>query len=126
MKYTKTVVDSDLRARVFKELDVDNECGNFYKVNDRQYGIILTDKNGHERYIRIGAIVAEERKDMTARELMESEIKTYEDKQAEKAEKATKRAEKAEADKARREAKAKEKAENNDDPNQYLDREIAV
>ena len=111
MKYTKTVVDADLRARVFKELDVDNECGNFYKINDRQYGIILTDKNGHERYIRIGAIVAEEREDMTAHELMESEIKAYEDKQAEKAEKAAKRAEKSEADKARREAKAKEKGE---------------
>ena len=112
MKYTKTVVDADLRARVFEELNLgaenyaENSC--FAKVNDRQYGIILTDKNGHERYVRIGAIVAEEREDMSARELMESEIKAYEDKQAEKA---AKRAEKAEADKARREAKAKEKGE---------------
>ena len=111
MKYTKTVVDADLRARVFKELDVDNECGNFYKINDRQYGIVLTDKNGHERYIRIGAIVAEEREDMTAYGLMQKEIDEYNAKQAEKAEKAAKRAEKAEADKARREAKAKEKGE---------------
>lgn len=134
MKYTKTVVDADLRARIFSELfELDAEAEVFainnieyHKVNDRQFGVILTDKNGHERYVRIGAIVAEEREDMTARELMESEIKAYKDKQAEKAEKAAKRAEKAEADKARREAKAKEKTEDNDSPNQYLDREIAV
>ena len=115
MKYTKTVVDADLRARIFnwifdeeKEIEISNSI---QKVNDRQYGVILTDKNGHERYARLGVIVAEEREDMTARKLMESEIKAYEDKQAEKAEKAAKRAEKAEADKARREAKAKEKGE---------------
>ena len=112
MKYTKTIVDAELRATIFDAIfhgyPTDNE---YQKVNDRQYGVILTDKNGHERYVRIGAIVAEEREDMTARELMESEIKAYEDKQAEKAEKAAKRAEKAEADKARREAKAKEKGE---------------
>lgn len=114
MKYTKTVVDADLRARIFDDLNLDEsypEDSQYYKINDRQYGIILTDKNGVERYCRIGVIVAEEREDMTARELMESEIKAYEDKQAEKAEKAAKRAEKAEADKARREAKAKEKGE---------------
>lgn len=114
MKYTKTIVDADLRARIFSHLDITNaytEDSRFYKINDRQFGAILTDKNGHERYIRVGAIVAEEREDMTARELMESEIRAYEDKQAEKAEKAAKRAEKAEADKARREAKAKEKGE---------------
>lgn len=116
MKYTKTVVDADLRARVFDALinvgiDEALEESPFVKVNDRQYGVILTDKNGHDRYIRIGAIVAEERKDMTARELMQKEIDEYNTKQAEKAEKAAKRAEKAEADKARREAKAKEKGE---------------
>ena len=115
MKYTKTVVDADLRTRVFnwvfdeeKEIEISNSI---QKVNDRQYGVILTDKNGHERYARLGAIVAEEREDLTARELMQKEIDEYNAKQAEKAEKAAKRAEKAEADKARREAKAKEKGE---------------
>ena len=122
MKYTKTVVDADLRARIFSELFELDEAetiesfttGNnteYHKINDRQWGVILTDKNGAERYCRVGVIVAEEREDMTARELMESEIRAYKDKQAEKAEKAAKRAEKAEADKARREAKAKEKGE---------------
>lgn len=109
MKYTKVIVDADLRARVFEELDIAN--GNFAKVNDRQYGCILTDKNGHERYVRVGAIVAEEREDVSARELMQKEIDEYNAKQAEKAVKAAKRAEKAEADKARREAKAKGKGE---------------
>lgn len=111
MKYTKTVVDADLRTTIFNDLINGAANLTYHKVNDRQYGVILIDKNNHERYIRIGAIVAEEREDMTARELMNSEIKAYEDKQAEKAEKAAKRAEKAEADKARREAKAKEKGE---------------
>lgn len=114
MKYTKTVVDADLRTRVFGDLmNYESSYSDleYVKINDRQYGVILTDKNGVERYCRIGVIVAEEREDMTARELMDSEVKTYQDKQAEKAEKAEKRKAKAEADKARREAKAKEKGE---------------
>ena len=113
-KISKNVVDADLRARVFSHLDIANaytEDSLFYKINDRQYGVILTDKNGVERYCRVGVIVAEEREDMTARELMQKEIDEYNEKQAEKAEKAAKRVEKAEADKARREAKAKEKGE---------------
>lgn len=107
MKYTKTVVDKQLREAVFDQIFT-NEIQNFVKINDRQMGVIITDLNGHERYVRIGAIVAEEREDMTARQLMRKEIDEYNTKQAEKAEKAAKRAEKAEADKARREAKAKE------------------
>lgn len=118
-KISKTVVDADLRKQVFSdlitdtptELDLDNPRVNYVKINDRQYGVILTDLNGVERYVRIGAIVAEEREDMTARELMESEIAAYNDAQAEKSRKAQERTKKAEADKARREAKAKEKKE---------------
>lgn len=108
-KISKNVVDADLRTRIFEELDIDD--GNFIKINDRQYGIILTDKNGVDRYCRVGVIVAEEREDMTARELMEQEIATYNEKQASKAAKAAERAKKAEADKARREAQAKEREE---------------
>lgn len=102
-KLTKNVVDSALRYTVFEELDIEN--GNFVKVNDRQYGIILVDKNGVERYCRVGVIVAEEREDMTARELMQSEIDAYNAKQTEKAEKVKAKAEKVAHDKAEREAK---------------------
>jgi hypothetical protein len=115
-KLTKTAVDKELRERVLN--GIYNETGelDFFKVNDRQFGVLLTDLNGHQRYVRIGAIVAEEREDMTAEELMVSEIEAYNLKQEEKAEKARKRAEKAEKDKARRkaeaEAKAKEVADN--------------
>ena len=123
MKYTKNVVDANLRSVVFDELDIEN--GNFIKVNDRQYGIILTDLNGVERYVRIGAIVAEEREDMTARELMESEVRKYNEAQEKKAEKKRKSEEKAKRDKERREKEAQKEAEK-DEPNQYLDREIAV
>lgn len=103
MKYTKNVVDANLRSTVFAELDIEN--GDFIKINDRQYGIIVTDLNGVERYIRVGAIVAEEREDMTARELMESEVAKYNEAQAKKAEKKRKSEEKAAKDKAAREKK---------------------
>lgn len=112
MKYTKTVVDSELRATIFEDIFGDAlTTFDYEKINDRQYGVILLDKNGHERYIRIGAIVAEEREDISARDLMRKEIEDYNAKQAEKAEKAAKRAEKAATDQARREAKAREKGE---------------
>ena len=107
MTYTKNVVDANLRTAVFNELDIEN--GNFIKVNDRQYGIILTDLNGVERYVRIGAIVAEEREDMTARELMQAEVDKYNEAQAKKKALAEKRAKKAEADARKRAEKAKEK-----------------
>ena len=71
-------------------------------------GIILTDANGEQRYVRIGAIVAELRDDMTAEELMQSEIDAYTAKQDAKAEKAKKKAEKIASDKAKREEKVKE------------------
>ena len=112
MKYTKTAVDTNLRDTVFDDLlgakdGWDNS--QYVKINDRQYGIILTDLNGVERYVRIGAIVAEERDDMTARELMQSEIDKYNEAQQKKAEQKRKAEAKAAADKAKREAKAKEK-----------------
>lgn len=114
-KISRSVVDADLRFQVFNEIrfDLANPTdeitvGVFHKVNDRQYGIILIDKNGVERYVRLGAIVAEEREEMTARELMASEIADYNAKQAKAQAKLKERARKAEADKARREAKSKE------------------
>ena len=67
--------------------------------------------NGVQRYIRIGAIVAEEREDITAEELMQKEIDEYNAKQAKKEADAQARAEKARKDKERR-AKEKEEKEN--------------
>lgn len=105
-KITKNIVDSQLRDYVFEDLFTGAYA--YTKINDRQYGIILVDANGKERYVRIGAIVAELREDMSARELMEKEIKEYQDKCSAKQEKMNARAKKAEADKKRREEKAKE------------------
>ena len=116
-KITKAVVDKGLREQVFDLLfstPNDDNVDFFVKINDRQYGVLLTDANGVERYVRVGAIVAEEREDMTARELMESEIAAYNAKQEAKAEKAKAKAEKIAKDKAKREAKAKEEKENDD------------
>lgn len=111
-KVTKATVDKALRDKVFKLLfDNEETCGSFVKINDRQYGILLVDANGERRYVRIGAIVAELREDMTAQELMASEIETYEQKQADKAEKAKAKQQKIAEDKAKREAKAKAEAE---------------
>jgi DNA-directed RNA polymerase delta subunit len=107
-KVSKAEVDKNLREFVFNTLFNDTvvaETGvEFTKINDRQYGILLTDLNGEQRYIRIGAIVAELRDDMTAEELMQSEIDAYTAKQDAKAEKEKKKAEKIAKDKAKREA----------------------
>lgn len=103
-KISKAIIDKALREYVFHDI-FENDCGmlDYVKINDRQYGALLTDMNGHERYVRIGVIVAEEREDMTARELMKAEQTIYKNAQEQKAEKARLRAEKAEKDKARRE-----------------------
>ena len=120
-KVTKNENDRFLRENVFACLlnilpysDITEvktpESFTFHRINDRQWGVLMVDKNGQERYIRIGAIVAEEREDMTAEELMQSEIEAYNAKQDAKAEKTKKKNEKIAKDKAKREA-AKEKGE---------------
>ena len=113
-KVTKQMVDKDLRDRVFKDMFTSPEkaClteGTYQKINDRQWGVILTDANGNQRYVRIGVIVAELREDMTAEELMASEIEEYEMKQTAKAEKAKAKEAKIAKDKARREKEKEEK-----------------
>jgi len=110
-KIGKNVVDAELRNEIFNDLFSGKLEFTYEKVNDRQYGVIRVDKNGNERYCRLGVIVAEEREDMTAQELMEKEKNAYADKQAEKAEKAKEKAEKIAHDKARRAEKAKQEKE---------------
>ena len=111
-KMSKTIVDKKLRETVFESLFEEGVAAmngiDFVKINDRQYGVILTDANGVERYCRVGVIVAEIREDMTAEELMNAEIKEYHMKQADKAEKAKAKEKKIAKDKARREQEAKE------------------
>ena len=108
MKNSQSIADAAIRTSVFSTLNVANIEG-FQKINDRQYGVIVTDINGNKRYARVGVIVAQEREDMTAEELMAAEVADYNGKRAKKAEAAAKRAEKAAKDKAAREAKEKEK-----------------
>lgn len=113
-KVSKAIVDKDLRDKIFNDLGMDGtpvieQEFQYHKINDRQWGVLLTDLNGETRYVRIGAIVAELREDMTAEELMQSEIDAYTAKQADKAEKAKAKAEKIAKDKAKREAKEAEK-----------------
>lgn len=119
-KISKNVVDADLRSRVFEDADLrigtfenidpDSEI-TWVKINERQYGCIIRDLNGGERYIRLGAIVAEEREDMTARDLMKSEIAKYQATQAKNAEKAKAKEAKIARDKKAREEKAKKEEE---------------
>lgn len=105
-KVTKNIVDKHLRDMIFGDLiESADTLYPYERINDRQYGIILTDDNGVQRYCRIGVIVAEEREDMTAEELMQSEIDAYNAKQEAKAEKAKAKAEKIAKDKAKRETK---------------------
>ena len=116
-KISTTVVNQELRNRVFDNLfAVEGFSGfpvtlEYRRINDRQFGVLLTDLNGVQRYVRIGAIVAEEHEDMTAEELMQKEIDEYNAKQAKKEADAKARAEKAKKDKERR-AKEKEEKEN--------------
>lgn len=108
MKISKALVDANLRTVVFNAIGIANIKG-FHKINDRQFGCIVEDMNGDRRYIRVGCIVAEQREDVTADELMASEIADYEGKQAKKAERAAARAEKAAKDAERREKAKREK-----------------
>ena len=101
---SKAIIDTDLRAQTFAKLDLSD----FSKVNDQTYGILLTDQNGVERYVRLRAVVAEVKDDMTAREYMESEIAVYEEKVRAKEEKKKERMEKAKKDKVKREKKESE------------------
>ena len=110
MKISKAVVDSNIRASIFSALNVANIEG-FHKINDRQYGVIVEDVNGERRYARVGVIVAEQREDMTADELMAAEIADYNTKQEAKAKRAEERKAKAERDKAKREAKKEKEGE---------------
>lgn len=123
-KVTKQVVDKGLRDEIFADIIHGYPTDYKYtKVNDRQYGVILTDANGVERYCRVGVIVAEIREDMTAEELMNAEIEEYRMKQEAKAEKAKEKEKKIAEDKAKREAKAKAETEKDDD-NQFLPSEV--
>ena len=108
MKISKALVDANIRASIFSALNVAKIDG-FHKINDRQSGCIVEDVNGDRRYARVGVIVAEQREDVTADELMASEIADYNAKQEAKAKRAAERAEKAAKDKAKREAAKKEK-----------------
>lgn len=111
-KIVKATIDKDLRDKVFDDLGMDgtpviNQEFQYHKINDRQYGVILTDLNGNERYCRIGVIVAEEREDMSARELMEKEINDYKGKQEAKAAKEKEKQTKIARDKEKRDKEGK-------------------
>ena len=101
---SKAIIDTDLRAQTFAKLDLSD----FSKVNDQTYGIILTDQNGVERYVRLRVVVAEVKDDMTAREYMESEVAAYNEKVAAKEAKKKERAEKAKKDAEKRKKKESE------------------
>ena len=107
---SKGIVDTHLRETAFDMLGI-NTNEDFEKVNEQTYGIILTDKNGVQRYVRIKAVVAEIKEDMDALTYMESEQAAYKRKVEEKEENARKRAEKAKEDKEKRAAKKKKEEE---------------
>ena len=101
---SKAIIDTDLRAQTFAKLDLSD----FSKVNDQNYGIIITDENGVESSVRLRAVVAEVKDDMTAREYMESEVAAYNEKVAAKEAKKKERMEKAKKDAEKRKKKESE------------------
>ena len=108
-KLTKTAIDKELRTRVLNSIYNAKDDLDFHAINERQLGLLLTDINGHQRYVRVSVIVAEERDDMSAEDIMVMECEAFNQKQAEKAEKAKAKETKIAKDKARREAEAKAK-----------------
>lgn len=108
-KLTKTAIDKELRTRVLNSIYNAKDDLDFHAINERQLGLLLTDINGHQRYVRVSVIVAEERDDMSAEDIMVMECEAFNQKQAEKAEKAKAKEKKIAKDKARREAEAKAK-----------------
>lgn len=113
MKNTKPVVDAAIRTEIFSDLlryaDTEGYAYHYEKVNDRQYGVIVTDANGDKRYVRVGVIVAALRDDMSAEAMMAAEMDDYRAKQKAKIARAEERKQKAARDKAKREAAEKEK-----------------
>lgn len=107
-KLNAHVVDANVRARIFEALNVANIDG-FSKVNDRQWGTVIEDETGTQRYVRIGVIVAKASDDMTAQEMMTAEHDEYLEQKKKAEEAAEARKKKAAEDKARREKKAAEK-----------------
>lgn len=108
LKISKAVIDAHIREKIFDALNISSVEG-FKPINARQWGCLVVDDEGHQRYARVGVIVAEMRDDMTAAELMQSEVDKYEAAQEKKRQQAAERKIKAERDKAKREAAAKEK-----------------
>ena len=106
---SKTAVDKELRTRILDSIYNAEDNLDFHRINERQLGLLLTDLNDHVRYVRISVIVAEERDEISAEELKALECETFNQKQAEKAEKAKKKEAKIARDKARREVEAKKK-----------------
>lgn len=108
-KLGKNAIDKELRTRVLDSIYNAKDDLDFMPINERQLGLLLPDLNDHIRYIRVNVVVAEERDDISAEELMAMECEAYNQKQAEKAEKAKAKEAKIARDKARREVEAKKK-----------------
>lgn len=74
---TREQNDQNLRDRV-KDM-IKNGQFNGHDVTNRQLGLIMTDLNGHDRYVRVQIVVTEERDNITPYELMQNEIDKYQD-----------------------------------------------
>ena len=72
---TREQNEQNLRDRV-KDM-IKNGQFNGHDVTNRQLGLIMTDMNGHDRYVRIQIVVTEERDNITPYELMQNEIDKY-------------------------------------------------
>ena len=111
LKHTTTVLNADLRARVFETLNIDNIEG-FVKINNCRYGILMTDLDGNERYIQVNVKATKFDDIKTAKEAMEEEMESYADQLARERAAAEKKEKKIAEAKAKKEKeKEKEKEE---------------
>lgn len=72
---TREQLEQNLRNRVKEMIKTGTFTGQ--EITNRQLGLIMTDLNGHDRYVRVQIVVTEERDTMTPQELMEAEIVKY-------------------------------------------------
>lgn len=107
LKHTTTVLNADLRARVFDALNISNIPG-FVKINNCRYGIILTDIDGNERYVQVNIKATKFDENKSATKMMKEELEEYATQLAREEAAAEKKAKKLAEVKAKAEKAAKE------------------
>lgn len=112
---SKSIADASVRTAAFEALAM-TDHDNFVRISNQSYGAVFTDTNGVERMVEIKAVVRKVDEEISAQEMLDTEVAEYAGKIAKAEAAAQEKREKAEKAKAKREAaKAKKEAEAEED-----------